>query len=146
MPKDKFGHERRTNQCPCCGEKILDPREAIWINEVDYETTPSGYDLIIKHGSYYRQPYHRKCALRLPICCAVCGNEAQLVEHHISWMPEYTIPVCASCHSRIHRGKGLEGYCPSFNGRKIRHDAFEKILSVKWDRKSLETQIEEWLP
>jgi len=36
------------------------------------------------------------------MACAVCGSKKNLVVHHISYKPERTIIVCASCHYKIH--------------------------------------------
>jgi hypothetical protein len=44
--------------------------------------------------------------------CAVCGSTKNVVRHHLSWEPETTMPVCKSCHNRIHRGD-LVDYRPT---------------------------------
>ena len=34
--------------------------------------------------------------------CFVCGSEEKIVQHHVSYFPEKTIPVCLNCHTKIH--------------------------------------------
>lgn len=38
--------------------------------------------------------------------CAVCGNEAEQ-KHHISYEPEIEIPICVSCHLKVHVKHGV---------------------------------------
>lgn len=35
--------------------------------------------------------------------CVVCGATDGVVEHHVSYDPESTVPACRSCHTRIHK-------------------------------------------
>lgn len=34
--------------------------------------------------------------------CLVCGEVKGLHNHHVSWNPSRTVPVCSACHSLIH--------------------------------------------
>ena len=34
--------------------------------------------------------------------CAECGEQKNVDEHHISYNPESTVPLCRSCHKKVH--------------------------------------------
>lgn len=44
--------------------------------------------------------------------CYVCKQQALTREHHISYLPQVIINVCAGCHNKIHRGK-LKQFMPN---------------------------------
>ena len=39
--------------------------------------------------------------------CVVCGASDDLVDHHVSYDPPETVPVCRSCHTRIHKDESF---------------------------------------
>jgi len=83
----------------------------------------------------------------LPRCCSICGADPMddsLIEHHVAWNPEVTIPVCLSCHGRIHRGKGFEGYRPAYNGRKRRLSTSRESSPIKSENRKTVNLV--WLP
>ena len=36
--------------------------------------------------------------------CAICGTEESIINHHTSYDPEETVPLCRSCHMKLHNG------------------------------------------
>lgn len=38
--------------------------------------------------------------------CVACGADGVL-DHHVSYDPPETVPVCRSCHTRIHKDDGF---------------------------------------
>lgn len=42
--------------------------------------------------------------------CAECGSEKTIHMHHISYEPEETVPLCASCHKLVHENPDHELY------------------------------------
>lgn len=40
--------------------------------------------------------------------CEICFSEENLQKHHIDYESDETITLCASCHSTIHHGAGLD--------------------------------------
>jgi len=47
--------------------------------------------------------------------CAVCGkdlNFKNVINHHVNYKEEKTIPVCRSCHMKIHRSKNFPNLKP----------------------------------
>lgn len=37
--------------------------------------------------------------------CSNCGSKDNVVEHHLSYDPEITVPLCQSCHLKVHYSK-----------------------------------------
>jgi len=36
--------------------------------------------------------------------CSLCGvSKRKLVQHHVTYQPEWTVPLCGRCHLSIHR-------------------------------------------
>lgn len=35
--------------------------------------------------------------------CVACGKSGRIHQHHLSYTPEVTIPLCVSCHRKIHQ-------------------------------------------
>lgn len=62
-----------------------------------------------------RIPYKRGikwAELKLPFECAVCRSKILLHLHHLNYVEERTMLLCAVCHERVHFGKGLEHLNP----------------------------------
>ncbi len=34
--------------------------------------------------------------------CVKCGSQKYCVKHHVTYVPEFIIPLCRSCHMKIH--------------------------------------------
>ena len=34
--------------------------------------------------------------------CPICGDERELLKHHISYDPEETVRLCPACHKEVH--------------------------------------------
>lgn len=46
--------------------------------------------------------------------CVVCGA-GDVLDHHVSYNPEETVPVCRSCHTRIHKDDAFRpGLTPDY--------------------------------
>lgn len=37
--------------------------------------------------------------------CLICGSRENIHEHHIDYINNFTVPLCASCHIRLHSNK-----------------------------------------
>ena len=45
--------------------------------------------------------------------CGLCKKKKFLINHHITYFPEFTIYICRECHSAVHRKQpGFERLCP----------------------------------
>lgn len=42
--------------------------------------------------------------------CTICGSGKNILRHHISYEHDVTVPLCASCHIRVHRDKSHRLY------------------------------------
>jgi hypothetical protein len=40
--------------------------------------------------------------------CDACGTDEKIVMHHISYKPESLVPLCKSCHRKVHRKYGKQ--------------------------------------
>lgn len=40
--------------------------------------------------------------------CELCGTGDNVERHHISYAPEETVPLCRSCHQRVHKADAHE--------------------------------------
>ncbi|MBU0847534.1 hypothetical protein KKH23_10150 [Patescibacteria group bacterium] len=59
--------------------------------------------------------------------CCICGVVC-FIAHHICYDPEITIPVCGSCHRRIHDGDlGSLDPCRRFQDKFIKNETGEII-------------------
>jgi len=42
--------------------------------------------------------------------CVECGATEQIHQHHITYEPEKTVPLCASCHRKVHHDESHDLY------------------------------------
>jgi hypothetical protein len=66
--------------------------------------------------------YREKCLAQKINACNVCGSGDDLVVHHLDGDPENNsldnlIPMCDSCHSKLHTSKSLSGHMKRLQDR-----------------------------
>ena len=67
-----------------------------------------------------------------PKHCTICGSMECIELHHISQEPELLIPLCSTCHYRVHHE---EGYYDHLNPEMSRNDA--KLVRVNAMRSAI---------
>lgn len=61
--------------------------------------------------------------------CYTCGSQEGLEDHHISYYPEITIPLCKDCHHTVHHGDDLDGLEP-INSRPVKTKILPRLQEM----------------
>lgn len=98
--------------CTQCGKDIVDTTNWALLGENAFEFFEKG--IVVAFEIYfcetcremeYAKKEYRAKYFEIINQCEICNGKKDLVNHHITYVPEKIIGVCRSCHGKIHGKK-----------------------------------------
>jgi hypothetical protein len=74
--------------------------------------------------------------------CAICDLKAD-VPHHLSYVPEVTIPVCTNCHDLIHGTSHINGLYV-LDPFQSRYWVYPELPVLQWAAFNCPVKLQKW--